>query len=74
MQAGEVMRQPPTVDSAREANQVSVQAAPGAVFLHLRRRSNGQVRRNMFIELTVGEAALLRRELDESLHTAIAAM
>ena len=68
------MREPPIAETAREANQVSVQAAPGAVFVHLRRRSNGQVRRNMFIELTVGEAALLRRELDESLHAAISAM
>ncbi len=54
----------PLLDFDTEAGVVSVQAVPGAVFLRLKRnRSNGGARR-MFIELTVGEAVALRRELD----------
>lgn len=55
-----------------EASQVSVQAVPGAVFLRLRRdRNDGTVRR-MFIELGVGDALALRRELDYVINLAAA--
>lgn len=54
----------PLLDLDTEASMISVQAVPGAVFLRLKReRSDGTARR-MFIELTVGEAVTLRRELD----------
>jgi len=61
------------LDLDTEASHLSVQAVPGAVFLRLRReRQDGTVRR-MFVELTVGEAVTLRRELDEVIAAAAAA-
>lgn len=55
---------PSIIDLDTEASHISVQAVPGAVFLRLRReRTDGTIRR-MFVELTVGEAVALRRELD----------
>jgi len=63
----------PVIDVDAEANQVSVQAVPGAVFLRLRRdRPDGTVRR-MFAELSVGEAMAIRRELDACIRAAAAA-
>ena len=63
----------PTIDVDAEANQISVQAVPGAVFVRLRRdRPDGTARR-MFVELSVGEAIALRRELDACIGAAVAA-
>jgi hypothetical protein len=43
----------PVLDFDTEANALSIQAAPGAVFLRLKReRADGTARR-MFVELTV---------------------
>lgn len=54
----------PVLDLDTEANALSVQAVPGAVFLRLKReRADGTARR-MFVELTVGQAVALRQELD----------
>lgn len=62
----------PTIDLDTEANQVSVQAVPGAVFIRLRReRPDGSVRR-MFAELSIGEAIALRRELEACIGAAAA--
>lgn len=47
-----------------EAAAVSVQAVPGAVFLRLKRDQADGGTRRMFIELTVHEAVVLRREPD----------
>jgi hypothetical protein len=53
----------PVLDNDAEADHVSVQAVPGAVFLRMRReRADGSIRR-MFIEMTLTEALVLRREL-----------
>lgn len=60
----------PALDSDAEASHISVQAAPGALFLRLRREHAGTVRRRMFVELTVREAMVLRRELDECISIA----
>ncbi len=63
----------PTIDADTEANQISVQAVPGAVFVRLRRdRPDGTARR-MFVELSVGEAIVLRRELEACIGAAAAA-
>ncbi|MGH7154548.1 MAG: hypothetical protein ACREF3_11535 [Acetobacteraceae bacterium] len=60
----------PITDLEAEAQQVAVQAVPGAVFLRLRRQSaDGSIRR-MFVELTIDEATFLRRELDASIRAA----
>jgi hypothetical protein len=62
----------PLIDVDTEANQISVQAVPGAVFVRLRRdRPDGSARR-MFAELSVGEAILLRRELEACIESASA--
>lgn len=61
------------LDTDAEASHVTVQAAPGAVFLRLRRERDGRVLRRMFVELTPGEAMALRRELDHCLGVATAA-
>jgi hypothetical protein len=54
----------PVLDLDTEANALSIQAVPGAVFLRLKReRADGTARR-MFVELTVPQALALRRELD----------
>jgi hypothetical protein len=54
----------PVLDFDMEANALSIQAAPGAVFLRLKReRADGTARR-IFVELTVPQALALRRELD----------
>ncbi len=56
--------QAPVIDLDAEADQISVQAVPGAVFVRLRReRLDGSIRR-MFVEMTVGEALALGRELE----------
>lgn len=62
----------PVLDLATEATAVSVQAVPGAVFLRLKHeRADSPVRR-MFVELTIGEAVALRRELDAVIGIAVA--
>lgn len=62
----------PVLDLAAEASAISVQAVPGAVFLRLKReRTDGPARR-MFVELTIGEAVALRRELDTVIGVAAA--
>jgi len=54
----------PVLDLDTEANALSIQAVPGAVFLRLKReRADGTALR-MFVELTVPQAFALRRELD----------
>ena len=54
----------PALDLDAEANALSIQAVPGAVFLRLKReRWDGSARR-MFVELTVSQAIALRQELD----------
>ncbi len=68
------MWEPKTIDVGGEANQVGVQPTPGAVFLNLKHRRAGHTLRSMFIEMTIGEASVLLRELDASLKTAIEAM
>lgn len=68
------MRDHATLDTGCEATQVGVQPSPGAVFLKLRRRRGGRTTRSMFVEMTIGEAGTLLRELDASLRTAIQAM
>ena len=55
-----------------EADQVSVQAVPGAVFLRLRRDRGDGTARRMFIELGIGDALALRRELDYVINLAAA--
>jgi len=62
----------PVIDHDTEATQVSVQPVPGAIFIRLRReRHDGFVRR-MFVEMTIGEAVALRRELDTCIGVAAA--
>ena len=62
----------PVIDA--EADQLAVQAVPGAVFLRLRReREDGSFRR-MFVELTVDQAVAFRDELDLCIGAAAAAM
>ena len=63
----------PLVDHEAEAQQVTVQAVPGAVFLRLRRESSDGSVRRMFVELTIDEATFLRRELDASIRAAVRA-
>lgn len=55
-----------------EANQVSVQAVPGAVFLRLKRERGDGTAHRMFIELGIGDALALRRELDYVINVAAA--
>jgi hypothetical protein len=54
----------PTVEVDSEAHLVSVRPTPGAVFLRLRQRQPDGGERCLFVEMTVGEAVALRRELD----------
>ncbi len=54
----------PVLDLDTEANALSVQAVPGAIFLRLKRERLDGTARRMFVELTVGEAVALRRELN----------
>jgi hypothetical protein len=50
---------------------VSVQAAPGAVFVRMRRQFGGQpAMRHMFAEMTAGEALALARELEAAVRVA----
>ncbi len=55
-----------------EASQVSVQAVPGAVFLRLKSEGGDGAARRMFIELGIGDALVLRRELDYVINIAAA--
>jgi hypothetical protein len=57
----------PVIDLAAEANEACVLAAPGAVFLRLRRSEGDRVVRRMFVEMTPLQA----RELARDLHVAI---
>lgn len=63
---------PATLDDTAEASHVSVQPVPGAVFLRLRRERDGHTVRRMFVELTLGEAVALRRELETCIGVAAA--
>jgi hypothetical protein len=54
----------PVLDLDTEANALSIQAVPGAVFLRLKRERHDGTARRMFVELTVGQAVALRQELD----------
>jgi hypothetical protein len=62
----------PVLDLAAEASAVSVQAVPGAVFLRLKHECADGPARRMFVELTIGEAVALRRELDAVIGVAAA--
>jgi hypothetical protein len=60
----------PVLDNDAEADQVSVQAVPGAVFLRMRREcADGSIRR-MFLEMTPSEAVLLYCELQVMIRVA----
>lgn len=61
---------PPDLDG--EADQVSLQAVPGAVFLRLRHDRGDGTAHRMFIELGVDDALALRRELDYVINLAAA--
>jgi hypothetical protein len=64
----------PVIDLEAEADQIAIQAVPGAVFIRLRReREDGSFRR-MFAEMTVTEAVAFRSELDLCIGAAAAAM
>ena len=68
------MRELPALfDFNAEASEVDIQPGPGVVFLRMQRERRGRVLRRMFVELTVGEALVLRRELDEKIGIAAAA-
>ena len=62
----------PVLDLDNEASALSVQAVPGAGFLRLKRERDDGTARRMFVELTIGEAILLRRELNEVIGIAVA--
>lgn len=62
----------PTVEITTEADRVSVRPAPGAVFLRLRQRQPDGGDRCLFVEMTVGEAVALRRELEACIGVAAA--
>ena len=64
------MEHTPVIDFSAEANEVCVQAVPGAVFLRLRRAEGEAVVRRMFIEMTPQEARDLVRELQASVRVA----
>ena len=63
----------PVLDLDTEANILSIQAVPGAVFLRLKRERTDASARRMFVELTVGQAVALRRELDSVIAVSTAA-
>ncbi len=54
----------PILDLDTEASTISVQAVPGAVFVRLKRDCADGSARRMFVELTMGEALALRRQLE----------
>lgn len=56
---------PPLLDLDTEASHISVQAAPGAVFLRLWRDRADGTARQMFVELTIREARSLAGELKQ---------
>jgi hypothetical protein len=61
----------PVMDHETQASSISVQPAPGAVFLRLSRGKGAKARRQMFVEMTPGEALALRRELDACISVAV---
>jgi hypothetical protein len=64
----------PVIDLEAEADQIAIQAVPGAVFIRLRReREDGSFRR-MFVEMSLTEAVSFRTELDLCIGAAAAAM
>jgi hypothetical protein len=63
----------PVLDLDTESNILSIQAVPGAVFLRLKREYTDGSARRMFVELTVGQAVALRRELDSVIAVSTAA-
>jgi hypothetical protein len=65
----------PVIDVDAEADQLAIQAVPGAVFLRLRKeREDGSFRR-MFVEMTVDQAIAFRDELSLCISAAaVAAM
>ena len=63
----------PVLDLDTEVNALSIQAVPGAVFLRLERERADRTARRMFVELTIGQAAALRRELDSVIAVSTAA-
>ena len=63
----------PTVDLLAQGSHISVRAAPDALFLRLWKEQQGEIVRRMFVELSVGEAISLRRELGKCIRQALAA-
>jgi hypothetical protein len=64
----------PVIDVDAEADQLAIQAVPGAIFLRLRKeREDGSFRR-MFVEMTVDQAVALREELELCIEAAVAAI
>lgn len=63
----------PVIDLDAEAEQLAIQAVPGAVFLRLRKeREDGSFRR-MFVEMTLDQAIAFRDELELCIGAAAAA-
>lgn len=64
----------PVIDVDAEADQLAIQAVPGAIFLRLRReREDGSFRR-MFVEMSLDQAIAFRDELELCIGAAAAAM
>lgn len=60
----------PVIDLAAEASEACVQAAPGAVFVQLRRTEGDRVVRRMFVEMTLQEARELAGDLQACIRQA----
>lgn len=54
----------PVIDVDAEAEQIAIQAVPGAIFIRLRREREDGTFRRMFVEMTISEALAFRTELD----------
>jgi len=64
----------PVIDVDAEADQLAIQAVPGAIFLRLRKeREDGSFRR-MFVEMNLDQAIAFRNELEFCIGAAAAAM
>ena len=64
----------PVIDVDAEADQLAIQAVPGAIFLRLRKeREDGSFRR-MFVEMNLDQAVAFRNELELCIDAAAAAI
>lgn len=64
----------PATDTYAEASHITVQPAPGAIFIRLRREHDGEVFRRMFVEMTPGEALSVVSNLTDAINVALAAV